>query len=191
MFLLKLSSAGSLRRFLARSAFALLVLPAAFLVMGCDTDGPSNINTSLGGTWLSAFDRYNINLSAQTLVYDGSLGEKPDGLCPDEWDLGFIICMCFTGDILEIAQFDGAGMTGVIFLRFTEKPHSSTPAHNYGGIFFNFVDSNTARFALPIGQDDPWPAVSSETLDGIRGILNAEEHLATNWALITAYTRQP
>jgi hypothetical protein len=109
MSLFKLSNADSFRRFLRRGFFALLVLPAAFLVMGCGNNTPSGLWVTgawapLDGTW----DATNIPGIGDSFAFDTAAQTFERGFGP--WD----------GTISGIQLFDVNGSAGVVFVRFGE-----------------------------------------------------------------------
>jgi len=108
MSLFKLSNTGSFRRF-ARGVFALLVLPASFLVMGCDSNGGGSGDIWITGSWsrldgtfeADAGDSFTFDTAAQTFKRGGF----------GSWD----------GTIPGILHFDRDGNAGLVFVRFGEN----------------------------------------------------------------------
>jgi len=207
MSLFKLS--GSFRRF-ARGVLVLLVLPVAFLVIGCDSNGllPDDPNgpfpgewipgawAPLDGTWLGGGQTYTIDMESNPPTFNFNGGEFGTGY------------ENFAGEIQGVMIFTPNGTRGVIFIRYTDKPTDGTwapgetdddpwiftpgnpPDGDYIGIFFNNRAGNSVQFANPFVFGEGTPA--TETLAEARNTftVDREGDFVFGWAGITPSERQ-
>ena len=140
MSLFKLFNTGSFRRLGAQGFFALLILPAVFLVMGCSNPASPNfeistadrewIQTNLAGNWISQFDEETdiAGLRFETMFVQGYIRDvmlfgENSGVLLIELDLGLTNwdtspLQGFTGfhfANLTASSFNGAMATGADF----------------------------------------------------------------------------
>jgi len=173
MSLFKLPNSGSLRRFLVRGVFTMLVLPLAFLAMGCDSSTPfpgewiPGAWGPLNGEWTGGGQTYTIDMESTppTLKFDAGFNEHEN----------------FAGYIQGVTIFNPTGTRGVIIIRYTEKPTDgdwapgateddpwvftpgAPPAGYYIGIFFNNRSGNSILFANPFVFGVGTPATETLT----------------------------
>jgi len=174
MSLFKLSSSGSLRHFLVRGVFSLLVLSAAFLVMGCPNPASSGFEVQAATLeWIQA------NLAG-------------DFEC--EWETSLTINVgTFTGsfvkgDIVHVIRFTET--SGVIFVETNEY------AFNWGeepggrqGYFTGFYFENLT--ASGFDGSEAW----AETGNDFPTLAEAQAqftlgNIGTYFAMTSRFTRQ-
>jgi len=143
MSLFKLSNTNLSRRFLMKGFFALLVLPAAFLVIGCpDPTTPGEILTA-EQEWIRD------NLAGRFVdQWDGEIT-----ITVDTFDGPFVY-----GDIAHVTLF--GENSGVIFIRLgpTATNWDDTPRSGFTGHHFANLDStgfNGADAFADTGNDFP------------------------------------
>ena len=115
-------ASGTLRRFFAQSAFALIALSALLVFSGCDDKPPPPdpfvddhiLNSNLIGTWMTDYDNYVINDTK--LTYDDGFG---DG---------------YAGNIVYVSNFNSSKNAGVIIIEYDadKKPTYYDSFENWG-----------------------------------------------------------
>ena len=154
MSLFKLSNTNLSRRFLMKGFFALLVLPAMFLVIGCSnpaspdieilTPGQEWIRENLAGNWTSQWDEF-MRISNAFAFSWGMEGE---------W--GFET----TGTAVDVVLFGDDENHGVIFIQLDSGMTNwdDSPLQGFTGLRFdNLTDTqvNASMAATTVGVSFP------------------------------------
>ena len=146
MSLFKLSNAGSFRRFSAQGVFALLVLPAVFLVMGCSnpaspdieilTPGQEWIQENLAGNWTSQWDEF-LRISNTFAFSWGAEGE---------W--GFET----TGTAVDVVLFGENEKHGVVFIQLDPGMTNwdDSPLEGFTGLRFDNLTAAQVNAAMAV-----------------------------------------
>jgi len=193
MFGFSSSHPGSLRHFWKRplcktGVFALLLLPAMFFVMGCDTNGASG-EAWVTGSWSrldSTFEATNLDPgNGDTFAFDTAARTfERGGFGP--WD----------GAIPGILLFDTDGNAGLVFVRFgEERPNNFPPPDwapvpvegNYTAIAFRVA---TGGFQLAELADENWEMPTTDTLQEARNRFTVDTVDGyVRWSYVPVYAR--
>jgi len=176
-------------RFCKTGFFALLLLPAMFLVMGCDTNGGSSeiwITGSwsrLDGTW----DATNVPDIGDDFTFDTAARIFERGGF-GSWD----------GTIPGILHFDRDGNAGFVFVRFGENRPVNwvqegddwvpVPVEgNYTAIAFRVA---TEGFQLAELADENWEMPTTDTLQEARNRFTVDTVDGyVSWSYVPVYAR--
>jgi len=144
MSLFKLFNTGSFHRFWAQRVFALLVLPAVLLVMGCSnpaspdieilTPGQEWIRDNLAGNWTSDWDEF-LRISNTFAFSWGAEG-----------DWGFET----TGTVVHIVLFGENENHGVIFIQLDPGMINwdDSPLEGFTGLRFDNLTATQVNAAM-------------------------------------------
>jgi len=187
MSLFKLFNTGSFRRFLAQG-FALLILPAVFFVIGCDTNGDPG-ETWITGSWSrldGTFEATNLDPgNDDTFAFDTAAQTFERGF---GWD----------GTIPGILLFDANGNAGAVFVRFGENGPINwvqegddwvmVPVEgNYTAIAFRIA---TGGFQFAELADENWEMPTTYTLQEARNRFTVDTVDGyVSWGYVPVYAR--
>ena len=131
---LKLFNAGSLRRFFVRGIFAILVLPLAFLVMGCtNPSAPDIVILNPGQEWV----RDNIGTGIFRSQFFADHGEEVT-ITDTTFRASFV-----GGNIVHVELWNQT--SGIIFIEIVDSYNwDSTPRSGFTGFWFGELDPLTA-----------------------------------------------
>jgi len=110
-----------------------LIILIIFIAAGCmEPDEVGDLN----GTWSTFYDSYMICLENNLLVYDdGGWGTE------------------YSGTILDVIEFNDNKSSGIIFIKYINKPTDfsteTQPAGDYIGIYFRNLTFNIVELSTP------------------------------------------
>jgi len=174
-------------RFCKTGVFALLLLPAMFLVMGCDTNGGSG-EISVTGSWSrldGTWDATNVPGIGDDFTFDTAARIFERGGF-GSWD----------GTIPGILLFDTDGSAGLVFIRFGEERPSNFPPPdwtpvpvdgNYTAIAFRVA---TGGFQFAELADENLEMPTTDTLQEARNRFTVDTVDGyVSWGYVPVYAR--